>query len=443
LHSILKNFRFKIYLLNFTQEMKLESALRNSSSGLYSHGQAISVVGDNVANVNTTGFKRSRTEFGNLLAEGETGLYSGVIKGEGDGVYVDNIRALYESGIIEETGRPLDLAIEGDGFFTLGTEADPKYTRAGVFSLTPDGTVVDNTGLPLLGYPVGTENPDGIALQNLNISLAQNQAVATTTVELGGNLSSLLPISATNIELDSFNNLNANSSYTYPIEVYDSLGGRNKVTLAFNKTAINTWSVTPYVDGAVIGQEPNTPVAVGEPLTLNFSDTGQLPAEPNALLNLNIPYSNGAQAGALQVNLSNFAQTAAPSAVISSEINGVGLGNIQEIDIDELGVVNLTTSEGNIFELGRVALANFNNRDGLVREGANHFRGSELTGEVLSGLPGTASVGKIRSQALERSNVDVQEEFVNLVVYQRGYQANSQAFSTTSELLQQTIQLLG
>ena len=422
--------------------MQLETALRNSTSGLFSHGQAISVVGDNVANVNTTGYRRSRIEFGDIIADGQGTIRDMGWRDGGDGVMVDSVRSLHIAGTIEDTGRTLDVAIEGGGFFVLGTPEVPSYSRSGIFNLNPEGFLVAPDGSQVLGFAAGAENFGEGDLVPLQVGALENLVRPTTELALSGNLSSTLPETEIPQNPASFQEINSSASFSHYTTVVDSLGRRNDVMLAFFKTGDNSWTVQGYFDNTPEGQEAGAPVQVGS-TNLNFDQTGQLPEGGEAAIQLNLPFGDGAAAGAVAVDLRGFQQTAQLSSVSGTTSNGVPAEGVQDLEIDSEGRINARLASGSLFELGRIALADFVNRDGLTRVGEAQYLADLEAGERTVGAPGTGDLGSLRMAALERSNVDIQEEFVNLVVYQRGYQANSQAFSTTNQLLEQTIQLLG
>jgi flagellar hook protein FlgE len=425
--------------------MQLESALRSSSLGISSHGKAIAVVGDNISNVNTYGFKKSRAEFVDILAEGRDGRSSVAGPTVGDGATVEQVRQIFTTGIIEDTGRNLDVAIDGDGFFVVGSAEDPSFTRSGIFSLDETGTLIDSQGNIVLGFGPGVANGAIADLGPLSTAAVETIPAATTTIDMGAVLDSSSPIVA-GLPADGASNLEVgqSASFTYSTSVIDSLGESHEVTMAFFKTGLNTWTVRGYSDGSEVGQEAGVAVQVAPDLNLTFSETGELTVDP-AILNFDLPYSNGAAAGAVAVDLGRITQVAATSGVSTVIADGYAAAPVDGVDgieFDKGGNVLVVFADGRSQALGVLALADFPSVDGLAREGDLTFTSSAAAGDLTVGLATTAGFGTIRPGALERSTVDIAEEFVNMVVYQRGYEANSQAFSASSGLLQQTIQLI-
>lgn len=422
--------------------MQLESALRSSSLGITSHGKAIAVVGDNISNVNTYGFKKSRAEFVDIFAEGRDGRSSVVGDTVGNGATVEQVRQIFTTGIIEDTGRNLDVAIDGDGFFIVGSAENPSYTRSGIFSLDDTGTLTDSQGNTVLGFGPGVGNGAVADLGPLTTALVETVPVATTTITAGGVLNSSSPI-VVDLPADGASNLEVGqtASFIYSTSVIDSLGDSHNLTIAFFKTGLNTWTARGYSDGSEVGQEAGVAVQVAPDLNLTFNETGELTVDP-AILNFALPYSNGAAAGAVTVDLGGFTQVAATSSVSTVIADGYAAAPVDGIEFDRDGNVLVVFVDGRSQALGSLALADFTSVDGLAREGDLTFTSSLAAGDVTVGLANTAGFGTIRPGALERSTVDIAEEFVNMVVYQRGYEANSQAFSASSGLLQQTIQLI-
>ena len=421
--------------------MRLESALWSSSSGLGAHGTAISVVGDNIANVNTVGFKRGRAEFNDLFAEGIDGQQSIAGPTVGNGVEVSTTRNIQEPGIIETTGRSLDLAIEGNGFFLVGDVENPQFSRAGNFSLNSDGNIVNINDKPVLGVPADFQEGDEIVLAPLSLVGNQQNASATTELTVSGNLNSALPVVDAPNNIDSFRDLQVASSFIYNGELFDSLGQSHQVSVGFFKTDVGTFEVQAYVDGADTGGTPGEPVPFGEPITLEFDGQGQL-ANAEANITGTVTFDNGSDPLNATIDLSNFQQVASQSAITDQNTDGAAIGSIEIVNITSEGIIRGTFSNGRTEDIGRIVLADFPGVDGLIREGGTEFGDTIESGESLLGLPTINGYGSILEGAIERSNVEIANEFISLVVYQQGYQANSQAFSTTSDLLAQTIQLI-
>jgi flagellar hook protein FlgE len=420
--------------------MRLESALYSSRSGLDAHGQALGVIGDNVANSNTVGYKRARVEFSDLFAEGPTGAASYAGPQAGNGVQLKTVRQNQEVGVIENTARDLDAAIEGRGFFITGSETEPQYTRAGNFQMRPDGVLTTVDGDPVLGYVDG-----GTTLTEINLVQFENPVVApTTAMALFGNLDSTSDSSQIPAQIGLFRDISRSANFFTAQDVYDSLGERHAVSLAFYRAEeANTWTAIAYMNAGDLGGEDFAPVEVGR-TTLEFNNLGRITEEnlPTAQFQVTAPYSNGAEPGNFTIDLSKFSQFAGPSVLTAAQVDGRSVGEIEGYEITESGDVMAVFQGGGRAVAGTLALAAFNNDEGLGRAGENSFQESLTTGPRTVGVPGTSFFGTLAGFSLERSTVDIAGEFVDLTLYQRAYQANSQTLNATSQLLRETIQLI-
>jgi flagellar hook protein FlgE len=422
--------------------MRIESALYTSGSGIDAHGQAIAVIGDNISNVNTTGFKAARAEFQDIFTEGGGGQSSVAGPVTGGGAVLDTVKQLYTSGGLDDTGRGLDAAIDGTGFFVVGSVDDAKYTRAGNFQVDAQGLLVSDDGAPVLGYTNG-----GTTLSTISLNTtAVVSGAPTTSLGVSGNLASTSSLtSVPTTPPTTFSELSASTSYQSVMEVYDSLGKSHPLTLSFYRTAPSTWTVQAHMDGGdLTGGTAGVPVQVGANTTLTFNPSGKIDDANKAAAKITLApqYSGGAAAGAIALDLSDFSQYAAASATASIVQDGRGTGVATSYNIAADGVVNAVMSNGQTLQMGTLALANFTNENGLVRAGSNDFLAGFDVGTRALNKPGTSGSGKIKGGALESSTVDIGKEFVTMISYQRGYQANSQVFTSTADLIRQTIQMI-
>jgi flagellar hook protein FlgE len=418
--------------------MRLESALFTSFSGLSSNGQAIAVVGDNVSNANTTAFKTARAEFADLMAAPPGDRASYAVDGAGDGAAVRRVRVIQDSGIVEPTGRTLDAAISGGGFFIVGDATAPQYTRNGTFRIDEGGRLVTADGLAVLGFP-GTSN----ALGELSVSNVQIGGTPTTDLQLFGNLDAGEGVKEPAANPESFGDIGPAANFTSTQNVYDSLGQRHDVMMAFFKTEAGGWTAQAYIDGGDLGQEAGTPVLLGQ-VEIEFDGTGRIP-EANraaAVINATPAYANGATAGAFAIDFGSMTQFAGGSLLANVTQDGIGAGNVSGYQFDTNGNFFALMDNGTQTLLGTVKLATFRNIDGLERSGSSLFRATPSAGEVTVGNPGDGLLGSLEGGALERSTVDIANEFVNLVTFQRAYQANSQVLGKAGEMLSQTLSLI-
>jgi len=419
--------------------MRLESALYASREGLQVHGQAIAVIGDNVSNANTTGFKKSRIEFSDLFADGEGQKSTPPEGAGGSGVKTSRVRQIFEGGLVEATGRTADVAIEGNGFFPVGDPASPSYTRAGNFTVNELGNLVTADGLDVLGYQ-GTAT----TLSALNLSNIPAGGTATTTLTQFGNLDAGSAVKAAPAAPTTFKDLRAQSSFMAEADVFDSLGASHTVQMAFTKTGINTWVAQAYVDGAKItGGTKGSPALLGT-TTLNFGSDGVLTAanKAAAVITATPAWANGATAGAIAINVGNWSQFSAAGTQAGVSQDGQGIGNISTYRFDKKGGIFAQLDSGTEVLVGSLVLGDFPNRDGLRRSGNSTLSPGEDSGAVTLGVPGSGKFGNIVGGALERSTVDIATEFVDLVLFQRGYQANSQTFTTASQMIKDTLALI-
>ncbi len=419
--------------------MRLESAIYASREGLQTNGKAIAVTGDNISNANTIGFKKSRVEFSDLFSDGE-GQKSSPPEGQsGSGVKVAMVRQIFESGLVEATGRTTDLAVEGNGFFIVGGTDNPSYTRAGNFTVNESGQLVTADGLTVLGY-----QGDSTALSALNLSTIPAGGTATSTLTQYGNLDARSEITTAPAAPTSFVNLRASSSFMAEADVFDSLGASHSVQLAFTKTGINTWAAQAYVDGSqVVGGTPGVPSLMGE-TTLTFGSDGVI-AEANqaaAVINATPAWIGGAAPGAFQIDVANWSQFSAAGTQANVSQDGQGVGNISTYRFDKGGGIFAVLDSGIEAKIGTIVLGDFSNRDGLIRSGNSTLKPGEDSGEAEIGAPGTGSFGNVIGGSLERSTVDIANEFIDLVLYQRGYQASSQTFSTVSSMIKDTLGMI-
>lgn len=397
------------------------------------HGQALGVIGDNISNVNTISYKTSRSEFADLVATGEGSLQNSETGG-GSGVQVAKIRQIHDTGVIEFTGRQLDVAIAGKGFFIVGSADDPQYTRAGNFQMDNDGYLVNSQGLQVLGTPAG-----GSGLSELNLLDVNVSGTATSAVTLTGNLNAGEPVKDVVTDPTSFKQIAAGANVINSVTAYDSLGTEHAVTLAYFKTDSNTWTIQAYVDGSEATDSAGAPFLAGE-TTITFTENGII-SESDPLA-ASIPYSNGAAAGAFNVDFSNFTQYAASSELRGVTQDGSGIGEITGYAFKEDGRLVGILSSGTEVLVGTIQLADFANVDALNRQGSNIYTAGEGAGTKDPAAAGTNGLGTLQGSSLERSTVDLASQFVDLTLYQRGYQANSQILNAANALIKDTLGLI-
>jgi len=426
--------------------MGISSALYSGVSGLKTNSHAMSVIGNNLAHTNTTGFKGARTIFSDLLSSSVAG--SGGTSQIGRGVNLSKVDNIFSQGTFESTESGLDVAIEGESFFMLKEPGNDTmyYSRAGAFRFDEAGNLINPEGFQVQGQLFNTAtntlipgDPQAITVANTGLIPAN----LTTTMELNTNLDAgeVPPLVAPFDYTDP-----STYNYSSSTQVFDSLGNPHLITTYFEKDAApNTWNWYWSAEdaagtvlggpGAVNGDE-NTPMAT----QLIFDDTGILdPPIPVQTIGA-IDWANGSDAAqAIDITF-DTTQFNSASVVISQEQNGFGAGDLTSVDIDQDGIVVASYSNGEQINIAQLVLSKFQNPGGLQAAGSNMFVATAAAGAPRSGLPGP-ELGKIFTNSLEQSNVDMGAEFVRMITVQRGFQANSKIITTVDELLGELINL--
>jgi flagellar hook protein FlgE len=402
-------------------------SLNIALTGLNAANEDLSVTSNNLANVATTGFKGSRTEFADLFASTQQGAIS-----TGNGVDVSEVAQQFAQGNIETTGNTLDMAVSGNGFFIVSNNGALNYTRDGEFQLNSAGQVVTASGQLLQGYPPlanGTFNTGGLG--GITLTTNESQPKATTTAQITANL----PADATPPADAPFAATDPNSyNNTTSLTVYDSLGAAHTASLYFINTAPNAWEAQLTVDGT----------AVGAPQPLAYSQTGQLttPANGQVTFPAYTP-ATGAQAMNMTFNFSNTTQYGGNFGVTAVQQNGYTTGQLTGINISQTGVVQAQFTNGNSTNLGQVALANFANVQGLQQLGNASWSATNASGQAVNGVAGNSGYGNIQSGSLEHSNVDTTAALVDMITAQRDFQANAQMIQTEDQVTQSIINIRG
>ena len=401
-------------------------AFNTSISGLQAAQKDMGVISNNIANVGTTGFKRSDS----LFAELYTASLGGAGTQPGSGVTLERIRSDFGQGGFEFTSSQLDLAIDGNGLFVLQNGPETLYTRAGAFRLDNDGFVVSESGANLQGYGADDNGQINTALGNLQITNALLAQKPTEEITFNGNLDSrataptTAPFDATNPETYNF---------TSTTTVYDSAGAAHQVTLYFAKdaTAANQYNVTASIDDVV---QPET-------ASLLFDNTGVLDATSVTALNLASYTPANANAQPINIDFSTVTGYGANSATSGVTQDGYAAGQLAGFEFDRTGVAYATYTNGETRAVGQVALATFTNPSGLQSAGKTNFAESSTSGVASIGTPDSGARGIIRPSALESANVDLTVELLALIEAQRNFQSNAQAIQSANDASQAILQL--
>jgi flagellar hook protein FlgE len=406
-------------------------------SGLAGASKNLDVIGNNIANVSTAGFKSSRAEFADVYASslyGTGGVQVGI------GTQIVGVAQQFTQGNISITNNPLDVAINGDGFFRLSDSGAVTYTRNGQFHLDKDGFLVTNTGVNVTGYTSLTVDPvtntvTGAAnLGNIQVDLNDLDPQDTTLMTMVMNLDAgENDISAT-FDPDDPSTYN----FTTTATVYDSQGGDHSLTYYFTKTAANTWTVNATIDDTTNAMTLSSSA-------LTFATDGSItPADQSRTLTSPAGWDTALGVDPLSVTLDLTAGTtqfAGNSGVSALSQNGFARGRIVGVAVDAAGVISGRYTNGLSRPLQQLVLANFRNPNALVPLGSNQWAASGESGAEVLNAPGDGVAGAVQAGATEDANVDLTAELVNLIVAQRLYQANAQTIRTQDQILQTLVNL--
>jgi flagellar hook protein FlgE len=394
-------------------------------SGLNAAAKNLDVIGNNVANSNTAGFKQGVAAFGDVFAAslgGSSGTQVGI------GTEITGVNQQFGQGNITVTNNPLDIAISGRGFFRMSDNGVISYSRNGGFSLDKNGYIVGGTGQNLTGFQAVNGAIVPGVLTTLQLSSADLLPKATAGATVGANLASTDPILPT----AGFVATNpATYNFSTASTAYDTLGQSHTMTYYFNKTAANTWDTNVYIDGA-----PANGAGVS---TLTFNASGSYLGATNLVKTAAL--ANGAAALSITMDYTKMTQFGSGFGVNSLSQDGYASGQLSGFNIGSDGVILGRYSNGQGQKLGQVALSNFTNPQGLAPLGGSMWAEAAGSGVPLTGAPGTASLGALQSSAKEDSNVDLTAELVNMITAQRVYQANAQSIKTQDQVLQTLVNL--
>jgi flagellar hook protein FlgE len=424
-------------------------AMFSGVSGLRAESEAIGIVGDNIANVNTVGFKSQRAIFQDVLGHSILAGTSSALPGSG--VRVGDVQQLFTQGSISNTGISTDVALNGDGFLVVNGTVDGItsnfYTRAGQLTIDNEGVLVNAQQLNVQGYRA---NPDGTlqaSVENLQVPTASLAPFSTSEITVTANLDSRSPITTFDI-LDPDGTSNGSTSIT----VFDSLGTAQTLDVYFNNTGGNLYTYNVVADGAIIaGGVPGDHTLLSSG-TLQFTSDGALDTATTPALA--ISFAGGATANqAIDLNFGDDIQTdggtglagttqfASVTAVSSQAQNGYASGEFSGLAIDGTGLVQGLYTNGQKITIGQLAVAKFRSNDGLGRAGQNLWIETRDSGTAALGAAGAGGRASVSAGALESSNVDLGEEFVGLIQHQRSFSANSRTITTADEMLQELINI--
>lgn len=431
--------------------MSLYSALYSGVSGLSAQSSAMATVADNITNINTVGYKGMRAEFRTLVTDGKalTGYSAG-------GVAAAPQAMISKQGLLQAASSSTDLGIDGAGFFVTRDSADPSspisFTRAGSFRPDEQGYLrnlsqnyLQGWRLDAQGNYTNTGNLNG--LEPVRLSDLAGTALPTTKVEMRANLQSTTTAYTGAYAAGDIAAGTVKPAFSRSVDIYDAQGGAHRVTFGFVKQAANQWVAEIYAEPPADVTAAGGLLASG---TVRFNPDGSLDlagSSPALFGTLNVGWTNGAGSVPIRLmlgdddGLNGLTQFGSESALISSNLDGGMLGNISSIEVSETGRVSAVFDDGTTRAVFQLPIATFQNPDGLTRLPGNAYAMSNSSGNYNIGEPGSFAAGTIASGTLEASNVDLAQEFTNMIRFQRAYSASSKIITTVDDMLQEVSNL--
>jgi flagellar hook protein FlgE len=443
--------------------MSLFSTLNVGASGLGMASTGLGIAGDNISNIGTTGYKQTRATFADFLPQDVFGLAGNGRMGTG--VATNRVSTLFGQGTIDASDSALDMAISGNGFFVVNSATQSFYTRNGEFYLDTDGFVTTASGLRLQGYPAtgGALSP---IVGDLQVTTAALPGQATATMTMNAALAADTETGTDLAALDFFGTGAGTNTITEAAEaadfstsmtVYDSLGVGHDVTVTFERSGTNDWIWRAVTDASETFDAAGAPFSTTEGSafeiasgTLTFDTDGNLTAVTQAdTAGWNFQGA-AAQTITMDFGLDTTGATTDGSLRMSGNVSsvssllqdGMGAGELSGLEVEDDGTITGTYTNGEELVLGQVALATFRADSGLVRQGGTLFAASVYSGEPALGVAGTGGRGAVAGSALERSNVELEDQFVNMITYQRSYQANAKVITAADQSLQVLMSLV-
>ena len=427
-------------------------AFQQALSGLNAASKAIDVTSNNIANSSTVGYKASTAHFADIFASSMAGAGAGADQ-VGNGVSLSAVQQQFSQGATTATNNPLDISVNGAGFFRMEQNGAVTYTRNGQFHVDKNGFVINDQGMNLTGYAVQTGVIVSSAPSPLKVSAADLAPVETGT----GSSLGFQGVKA-NVQLDSRDAVPTTTwssavippdpdSYNYSTttSIYDSLGNAHNLSMFFVKTSTaGQWDTHLTVDGT-----SDMNVNGGAPGLLTFDQNGKLVSGSPMPVNINLAAvntalgvnSNAKSPMGFNLSFADSTQYGSPSGINSMEQDGYTAGHLVSLSVGADGMIQGRYSNGQNANQGQVVLANFTNPNGLQSLGNNQWSETSISGSALVGAPGTSNLGVLTSSSIEESNVDLTAELVNLITQQRNYQANAQSIKTQDQIMQTLINI--
>lgn len=431
--------------------MSILRAMYTGVTGINAEGEALGVVGDNISNTNTVGFKQQRAIFQDMLGHSITAGTAASLPGAG--VRVGSIEQMFTQGSLSNTGISTDLALNGDGFFVVKGNVEGVagnfYTRAGQFHIDNGGYLVNAEGLQAQGY-AAVGNTFSASLSSIKVPTSALPPRASSEMTITANLDSGASVLPNPPGWDK-DDPSTTSNFSTTMTVYDSLGKSHSVDVYFTKTADNTWDYHALVDdGQLAGGTAGTNTEIGAG-TLVFDSNGALnTTTTTTAISVDFAGATAGQTIALDfgkaigdggTGLDGMTQFAGASNVSSQSQDGFSSGDLAGIAVDGQGVVRGLYTNGQKLAIGQLSIAKFRSNEGLGRAGHNLWIETRDSGEAALGTAGSGGRGAMSAGTLEQSNVDLAQQFVDLIAHQRAFQANSKTITTADEMLQELVNI--
>lgn len=426
--------------------MGILSSMYTGVTGVQANGEALGVISDNIANANTVGFKTSRAEFADVVAKSLKGVLGG--NQIGRGTKLNGVTQIFSQGSVQQTDKSTDVALSGDGFFVIDGPEGRSFTRNGSFNFNKDGELVNIDGNIVKGFRADDDGKITTKLESIKLDKTVIDAKKTENVDIAMNLDIRGDVLGAGFDIKD---ATKTSNYSTGVTVYDSAGNAHALTMYFAKTGDNTWNWSAAAKGEEVVGGVKGEQVVGATGTLNFTIDGKLNSQT---INSNaFNFNKGAQPEqAIKFNFGDAileggtgvkgsTQYGSVSDIYKHTQDGYTAGTIGGLSFNDDGVLAAFYTNGVTKNLAQIAVAKFENNEGLFKAGNNMFKESRTSGAANIGGPNTAGRGRVFAKSVESSTTDIASEFVNLIQMQRAFQANSRTLSSSDELMQEIINL--
>lgn len=426
--------------------MGVLSSLYTGVTGIEANGTALGVISDNIANANTVGFKTSRAEFNDVIAKSLKGILGGDQIGRG--VALGGVKQIFSQGNMTQTDRATDLAITGDGFFIVDGEGGRAFSRNGAFNFNKDGELVSSDGLRVQGFQADEAGVISTKLDAIKLDRNIIDAKKTGEVKISMNLDI-----RDNIKPEGFNiqDPEKTSNYSTGVTVYDSAGNAHTATIYFTKTADSTWNWYAVAKGEEIQGGTAGQGVIGAQGSLTFDASGKLQSQQTsssswsfnkgALPGQEIKFDFGDDIATGGTGVKGSTQYGTKSDIYQHSQDGYSAGTVAGLSFNDDGVLSAFYTNGVTQNIAQVAIAKFENNEGLFKAGGNLLKESRTSGQPNIGAPGAGGRGKIFAKTIESSTTDIASEFISLIQMQRAFQASARTMTASDELMQEVLNM--